>query len=563
MPYGSFTFSPYPPALALDATPVGVFLYDPTVDPDGGGEDDGENSPWYTLLPNVRCEQIQYKEGVEPPTARFSYYLDDMANAQNGWPNQFDNIWPLTVAPSNYVVGNGTELVVLAFLGDGTTRVLWHGYSRVPQTDLTPSSQHVTFVGVGVAIRGWDIPIGGRLQRQGTDPVGVNDDPEVLTDLPTRFNPAGIATTFVGGYQPNCTASGCDVDEGEESPYPVFFEPTYDSTPAPRLWTLSGAIRYILAVWNTLQSGDSACDLMLDNPDFGVLDSLLQNRRPNPGETFYDPSDSSTYQTDDNLIRDYDATNKPWPVVVAELLGFYGFGMRWVCEDDQYGRPHDYLAVYRKDAAGPTDPLQIYLPETGSYLTEALANVSTFHAAFDYHAVANQVFIESHPERYEMSLILAPGYTRRRPTRRRLWPWRSSHRRISKRRARPRRRGRSIDTTSPTSAARGTGQSPIRPGPPSRAQRSTSARFSPIPTMRTPTPATTKTSTTTPAQPATRRSPMYGATALDAISSSARTRLTSRSRRNSPYPATMTARTLLAFGMAFRDPGRTSRAALC
>ncbi len=71
MPYGSFTFSPYPPASALDATPVGVFLYDPTVDPDGGEEDDGENSPWYTLLPNVRCEQIQYKEGVEPPTARF------------------------------------------------------------------------------------------------------------------------------------------------------------------------------------------------------------------------------------------------------------------------------------------------------------------------------------------------------------------------------------------------------------------------------------------------------------------------------------------------------------
>ncbi len=302
---------------------------------------------------------------------------------------------------------------------------------------------------------------------------------------------------------------------------------------------------------------------MLDNPDFGVLDSLLQNRRPNPGETFYDPSDSSTYQTDDNLIRDYDATNKPWPVVVAELLGFYGFGMRRVCEDDQYGRPHDYLAVYRKDAAGPTDPLQIYLPETGSDPTQALANVSTFHAAFDYHAVANQVFIESHPERYEMSLILAPGYTPSSADAATPVAMCSSHRRISKRPARPRRRGRSIDTTSPTSAARGTGQSPIRPGPPSRAQRSTSVRFSPIPTMRTLMLATTKTSTTTPAQPATRRSPTVrryrpGCNQLlskDATNKPLQVQLAlSRDYDGADPPC-------LWDGVS--DPGRTSRAALC
>ena len=36
----------------------------------------------------------------------------------------------------------------------------------------------------------------------------------------------------------------------------------------------------------------------------------------------------ATYKTDPNLIRDFDASNKPWPEVVAELLGFYGFGMR-------------------------------------------------------------------------------------------------------------------------------------------------------------------------------------------------------------------------------------------
>ena len=105
-----------------------------------------------------------------------------------------------------------------------------------------------------------------------------------------------------------------------------------------------------------------------------------------------------TYQTDPNRIRDYDATNKPWPEVVAELLGFYGFGMRWVCEDDGYGQPYDYLEVYRKDAAGPTDPKQIYLPpKRVRDLSTALANVAAMHAAFDYQAVANSFFIETAP----------------------------------------------------------------------------------------------------------------------------------------------------------------------
>ena len=36
-----------------------TYLYDSS---SGGGEG-GENDSNYTLLPNVRCEQIQYKEG--------------------------------------------------------------------------------------------------------------------------------------------------------------------------------------------------------------------------------------------------------------------------------------------------------------------------------------------------------------------------------------------------------------------------------------------------------------------------------------------------------------------
>ena len=202
---GSFDYNPYPPQLALDAIPIGVFLYDSSA-ADGQG---------CALLPNVRCEQIQYKEGIEPPAARFSYILDEMAAINNGWPSQFDQVWPLTVTPSPYVVASDDELVVLALLPDSTTRVLFHGFARVPQTDLSPVSQNVTFVAVGVAILCWNTPIGGRVERNADDPQnGAN----VQTDLPVRFNPAGTGTRAVGGYLPNCTPDGYDVGEGGSNP---------------------------------------------------------------------------------------------------------------------------------------------------------------------------------------------------------------------------------------------------------------------------------------------------------------------------------------------------------
>ena len=68
---GSFDYEPYSTQLALDATAMGVFLYDDT-------EDAGNR---YTVLPNICCEQIQYKEGAAPPSARFIYILDELAAA--------------------------------------------------------------------------------------------------------------------------------------------------------------------------------------------------------------------------------------------------------------------------------------------------------------------------------------------------------------------------------------------------------------------------------------------------------------------------------------------------
>ena len=115
------------------------------------------------------------------------------------------------------------------------------------------------------------------------------------------------------------------------------------------------------------------------------------------------------------------------------------------------------LDFYRKDAAGPTDPKPIYLPETGSELATALVNVATMHAAFDYQAVANSFYIETAPERYEVSVILAPAIPAAGRRRDRRQP-RSVSQKRSRRLERNRdRREPSIASTSPTNAATDTG----------------------------------------------------------------------------------------------------------
>ena len=86
---------------------------------------------------------------------------------------------------------------MLCLLPDGSTRVLFDGFPRVPQTDVGPASQHVTFTAVGVAVRCWDTPIGGRVQRNASTPFAPGDP--IQTDLPTRFNPAGTGTRSIGG----------------------------------------------------------------------------------------------------------------------------------------------------------------------------------------------------------------------------------------------------------------------------------------------------------------------------------------------------------------------------
>ena len=97
---GSFDFDPYDAPLSSPAAAICVCRYDPAQ----AGE------ARFEALPNVRCERIEYREGPEPPAARFSYVLNGSA-ADAPAPADFDGLWPIDAA-GPYVVRNDDRLWV-------------------------------------------------------------------------------------------------------------------------------------------------------------------------------------------------------------------------------------------------------------------------------------------------------------------------------------------------------------------------------------------------------------------------------------------------------------------
>jgi len=399
MSNGSIDYSPPPAALASWPTALVVCRYDPQADP-------GQR---YTALPNVYCEQIQVKDQSEPPTAQFTYILDD--SGPWPFPSQFEQVWPIASPPNPYKVQAGDELVVLYVDVEGNYRVLWHGFAQLPQVDVAGRSQAIHFVGVSVHVRLWDYVIKGRWQRGGDEPDEPGDGEEnpgpFQTDLPTRFNPDN---------KPNCTPRGAD-EEDEESglAWPVFLEPSLqpksDGTLWQTYWTLPKICKYLLWYYNDEE--------YVENPHFDILDDLLVTRKPKDGSQWYDLSDPSTYDEEPIVIRDYDATNRTLPDVLERQLEYAGFRLRFVTDGEEsegydagviVEEPKDRLEIYRFDAAGITGPKQVSLQPGGATLDLSSSNVERFQAQNDFNALANQWTVETRPVRYEVAILLAPGF---------------------------------------------------------------------------------------------------------------------------------------------------------
>jgi hypothetical protein len=394
---GSFDLSPVPGGQATQALPIIVALYEP-------GEDGGS----YTILPNVRCQRIDYREGPEPPLARFQYFMDNLLDATLGWPSQFERLWPMD-AQGDYVVMTDDCLVVLTQDPDGNPLVLFDGFAQIPQCDVAASQQAVSFVAQGVAVRLWDVPITGRIQRDAS-PSGLttlDGSADVRCGLPARFNPADTGIGTEGGYRGNATTDPTtDDDAGEEggSTYPVFVDPLvnergdFDAS----FWYVSDALSYLIVAEGT--NLDGAGNPYVVYPTISSLKDLLSCEAP-PDDGLLNSGDATP--TDVN-IRDYDASNKAVPDVFAELLRYCGFVMTYFTDTTAGGSPQTRLKIIRKDGLATQVPKLLYLAPEGASLDMAASNTTAIHLARDLNELVNQWTVETSLQQVEISVLLAP-----------------------------------------------------------------------------------------------------------------------------------------------------------
>ncbi len=392
MPPGSFDLSPIPSAIAIPAAPVIVCLYDSTA----------ENP--YTILPNVYCLRIDYREGPEPPLARFQYLMGDLLEAALGWPSQFEQLWPID-AQGDYLVQTDDRLVVLTQDPEGNPVVLFDGFAQIPQADVSSQSQSVTFVAQGVAIRLWDMPIFGRLQRDASNSTDTSGESDVFVELPCRFNPSDSSVGTNGGYVGNCVDDYTELDGGVT--YPIFLDPLCSERGegVTTFWQVGDAMSYLL------QSEPSPMDAggnpYVVYPPFATLQDILSCQAPPDNGTL----NSSDAQETPIEIRDYDASNKPVAEAWAELLRYCGFVMVFFTETDSDGNPQTSLKIVRKDALATAAPKLLYLAAEGAGTLDLTANnVTALHLARDLNQVVNSWAVETGPKQVEISVILAPGF---------------------------------------------------------------------------------------------------------------------------------------------------------
>lgn len=388
----SFSFDSPGVPLARQATTIAVATWDGT-----GGKGA------YTILPNVVCEDVQIREGADPGSARFRYTLND-SDPSLPWPDGFEDLYPID-ATGAYVVENDTRLVVMAIEPDGSDKgdspditVLFDGFAQIPEVALSSGSQAVTFQALGVSVRLWDKPIKGALYQDADDPDGPNKP--VKTHLPVRFNPSDGDHAI----QPNRVPDGYRIIGNGDNDYPIFLDPGIARDPDPRKnWTLADAVQYL--IWQ-----GNPDEKYVQNGETNDLSEFLVAFKPKQGSDTYDPRDAGTYDTEDIIIRDFDASNKPWIESVDELVNAYGFRVNFKLSPDDNGDPKTTLQFTRRDGGLGGTMASLYLQSQGDALDPGRSNVGSMQITRDLAEVYNQVRLETDPLQYEVSVILAPGF---------------------------------------------------------------------------------------------------------------------------------------------------------
>lgn len=398
---GSFDLSPVPAGQAVIAQPIVVCLYKP-----------GDENP-YTILPNIFCQRIDFREGPEPPLARFQYMMGDLLAAAVGWPAQFEQLWPID-AQGDYVVMTDDRLVVLTQVPPATadedpqTIVLFDGFAQVPQADVSSASQAVTFIAQGTPVRLWDKPIMSRVQRNADQPGILDGTADVIVELPARFNPADNSLSDFGGYAANAVGlNNYTFDPSTMSPaYPVFIDPVVIERLDPTLisyWFTSDVLKYL--IYTEPSPKDAAGNPYVVFPTVDSLDDILATEAP-PDDGLLNSGDA---QQSNVKVRDYDASNKASPDVWAEMLRYGGFVMVYTIGTDDDGNPKTSLKILRRDGLSTSAPKPLYLAaNTSTQLDLGENNVTSLHLARDCNSVINQWTMETDVQQIEITVYLSP-----------------------------------------------------------------------------------------------------------------------------------------------------------
>lgn len=377
MALGSFSFSPPVPPLGRNPAQLIVLRYSP------GG------SPEFQLLPNVLCLGISKMIGPDPRVARFRYVTSQVADPV--FPRHFEQTYPID-AQGYYVVQPDDRLVVALLLANAAPLFLFDGFAKLPELQLSRESEMVPFSAAGTTERERDTPIGGAIIRDagGDTPVDIP-----CQGIPARFNPDGRG---------NCTPEDEDTtsDDDASITYPVFFDPAIikANSDRGRKWTLGNAVRYIIGTMNAKAE-------YVANRNFSPLEAALSARVPAAGFEFVDVNNPDSWEFQDIICPDYDATGKSWPDAVAELIAPYGFRLAFFLATEE-GKPRWFWRILRDD--DNIDLKSIKLQPYGQPLNPGATNVGSAQFSRDTSRIANEFVIDGEPDLYEASFILAPNF---------------------------------------------------------------------------------------------------------------------------------------------------------
>lgn len=381
----SIMFEPDPIPLYRPTTRVATFRY-------FGG--DG-----FEALPYVRVTAIHRREGPNWSTAEFDYVNQ---NAIEDDPTiYFQDVIPLmggSDAPT--VVATDDRIVVAALTPEGDFRFLFDGFCTSPGTQFSDKSYQVGFKAVGVEARCWDRPLVTRWERDASTPKDPAEN--IATDRDLRFNPHG---------KPNCIPDGTEMMR-DDVPIPVKFpvfldenltkkDPDNDDKLYQTWWTVSKFVQYVLATANGEEE-------YVQNPDFKVLDAILDVYTPKKGQKYIDLKKAGTYDENPIVISDYDAGGRVWPQVLDEVLNPNGFSFSFRLARDDVGQPYTYLDIYKLMDKDPSKYKDLFLDAWGNPVDPALSNVHVSHVQHDTSEIANEIVLHTNRELVQASFILCP-----------------------------------------------------------------------------------------------------------------------------------------------------------